>query len=76
MESERRYLQRRALFHRRMAREAACLEAECAHEALVRAYGKRIEELRRKGPGAPPEAEPGAADASRPLRPIVAAEPV
>ena len=30
MDSERRYLQRRALFHRRMAREAACLEAECA----------------------------------------------
>lgn len=46
MPNELAYLQRRANFHRRMARRAACAAARCAHQAFVRAYVARIDRIR------------------------------
>ncbi len=67
MDSELLYLNKRLNYHRRMARQAAGGEARCAHDALVRAYRARIEELTFREPPAEPEAEPGPAQAPRPI---------
>lgn len=44
MDQELLYLRSRAEFHRRMANQATCGEARCAHDAFVRAYLKRIQD--------------------------------
>ncbi len=48
MSSEPLYLKRRAHFHRRMAQQATCGEARCAHNAFVLAYLGRIEKWTRQ----------------------------
>lgn len=71
MNAELLYLTKRANFHRRMARLAACGEARSAHQAFAEAYLRRIEY--RKGRLRPSEAERDAiADGSRPVTPIAA----
>lgn len=71
MDTELLYLTKRANFHRRMARRAACGEARSAHQAFVEAYLRRIEY--RKGRLRPSEAERKAiADAPRPVTLIAA----
>lgn len=55
MDNELLYLTKRASFHRRMARAAACGEAARAHQAFVAAYLRRIDEW--KGPLLPRDAE-------------------
>ncbi len=66
MDSELLYLNKRVNYHRRMARQTAG-EARCAHDAFVRAYQARIEELSRGRPSEGPEAGPGPAQAPRPM---------
>jgi hypothetical protein len=69
VDTELLYLTKRANFHRRMARHAACGEARSAHQAFVEAYLRRIEY--RKGRLRPSEAERNAiADGPRPVAPI------
>jgi hypothetical protein len=42
---------KRANYHRRMAQEATCPEARCAHEAFVRAYMDRIDKAESSAEG-------------------------
>ena len=44
MDSELLYLTKRASFHRRLVRAAACGEAGSAHQAFVVAYQRRIDD--------------------------------
>jgi hypothetical protein len=73
MDSELHYLQRRARFHRTMARRAACGEAEMAHEAFARAYQERIDEMVRAASAVVPEVESVGAEARRGLQVFSAA---
>ena len=70
MDREMLYLKKRANFHARMAQQATCGEARCAHQAFIRAYLDRIE---RRTSLSRPEPDHRSRASARPAAPIAAA---